>query len=141
MNSHSKEIARRMFHVIEDGREFIEASVVFRGEPTIRQFDVVPGSLGTTLATAKQWQSDHYEELKSQFKRDYNKKAREEKFAAAVEEVFEQTKADAFERMVARVTHNDSIVRAAKDDVRRVWQSYGPALVERVMYVPAFQWI
>lgn len=141
MSSHSKQIGPRMFHVVEDGREFIEAAVVFRGEPTIRQFDVVPGSLGATMAEAKQWQQDHYHELKTTYKRDYMKAKHRRTFEAKVEADLQASKDEAFERMLTRVTHNDAVVRAAKDDVRRVLAFYGPALMDRVLYVPPFQWI
>jgi len=141
MSSHSKQIGPRMFHVVEHGREFIEAAVVFRGEPTIRQFDVVPGSLGATMATAKQWQEEHYDELKTTYKRDYNRKKERADFERKLQADIQASKEEAFERMLTRVTHNDAVVRAAKDDVRRVLAFYGPALFDRVLYVPPFQWI
>lgn len=141
MSSHSKAIAPRMFHVVENGREFIEAAVVFRGEATIEQFDVMPGGLVEVMAKAKQWQVEHYLELKTTYKRDYMKAKHRRTFEAKVEADIQATKDAAFERMLARVTHNDAVLRAAKDDVRRVLAFYGPALIDRVMYVPAFQWI
>lgn len=130
-----------MFHVVEDGREFIEAAVVFRGEATIEQFDVMPGTLVKVMARAKQWQADHYHELKTTYKRDYMKAKHRRTFEAKVEADIQASKDEAFERMLTRVTHNDAVIRAAKDDVRRVLAFYGPALMDRVMYVPAFQWI
>lgn len=141
MSSHSKAIAPRMFYVVENGREFIEAAVVFRGEATIEQFDVTPGGLVEVMAKAKQWQAEHYHELKTTYKRDYMKAKHRRTFEAKVEADIQASKDASFERMLARVTHNDAVVRAAKDDVRRVLALYGPALMDRVMYVPAFQWI
>lgn len=141
MSSHSKQIAPRMFHVVENGREFIEAAVVFRGEATIEQFDITPGGIVEVMARAKQWQVEHYDHLKREYKRDYNRKKERADFDRKLQADIQASKDEAFERMLARVTHNDAVVRAAKDDVRRVLASYGPALIDRVMYVPPFQWI
>lgn len=141
MNSRSKEIGRRMFHVVEDGREFIEVSVLHQKQITTRQFDVEPGNLVEVIQTAKRWQETYFRELNLEYKRRHHREKHVRDFAAALEADINASKAQAFDRMVARVTHNDAVVRAAKDDVRRVLAFYGPALLDRVLYVPSFQWI
>ncbi|CAB4141894.1 hypothetical protein UFOVP422_43 [uncultured Caudovirales phage] len=141
MSCRSKEIARRIFHIVEDGREFIEVSVVHRKDVTTKQFDVTPGTLVEVLTTAKRWQESHLRELQLEYKRQHYREKHRRQFEAKLEASITANKAEAFSKMVARVTHNDAVVKAAAQDVRNVLAFYGPALVDRVLYVPSFQWI
>ena len=141
MISHSKQIANKMFLVTEDGRTFIEAAIVHKGNVYKAEFDVVEGSLTKVMTTARNWQVSRRKELELELKRRRNRERHAARVEAETAAELEVMESDAFDKMVIRITHNHNVINAARNDVRGVWARYGPALIDRVLYVPSFQWI
>ena len=141
MNSHSKPIANKMFLVTEDARTFIEAAIVHKGNVYRAEFDVVEGTLTKVMTSARNWQVSRRKELELELKARRNRERHAARVEAETAAVMQEIRADAFDKMVVRITHNDNVITAARNDVRGVSARCGPALIDRVLYVPSFQWI
>lgn len=104
------------------------------------QFDVLPGGFVEAMEKVKAWR--HEMKLKAErMRHHHNKDARRSAYTRAKKEAVKQEREAQKQSQIAREIYNATVVEAARQDVARVWASYGPALDEHRYRVSDFQWI
>jgi hypothetical protein len=120
---------------------YIEAT--FRS-PTVgfaetAQFDVLPGGMLEAMEQARAWWKRKDLDMHAARKRRNFVTKRDQRIRGemqALEEHRERTMQSQMEREI----HNGSVVEAARQDVARVWERYGPALDTHRYRTSDFQW-
>lgn len=141
LHDQTERLARGITLVRSGSIMYIEAS--FRspsmGFAETAQFDVLPGGMLEAMEQARAWYHRKDLDMHAARKRRNSETRRELRIRGEMRAV-ERDRERTIESQMEREIHNGSVVEAARNDVRGVWERYGPALYEHRYRISDFQW-